>query len=105
MSACFSAGFADWKPFCKNAGILFFANTVGYFLGDLAFTWLLSDAGAAALDGTVSKFTRVIAAKLSWGLGYGLGFGLGIAQNLHALQEPIRNRQFEAADTSSLGAD
>lgn len=99
MSACFSAGFLNWKPFLKNATILFFANTVGYFLGDLAFTWLLSDAGATALDGTIGKATRVIAAKLSWGLGYGLGFGLGIAHNLHTLQEPLRFRLEDAVGT------
>lgn len=99
MSACFSAGFLNWRPFLKNAAILFIANTVGYFLGDLAFTWLLSDAGASALDGTISNATRVIAAKLSWGLGYGLGFGLGIAQNLHSLQAPVRDSWSEANKT------
>lgn len=98
MAACFSAGFSNWKPFWKNAAILFATNTVGYFLGDLMFTWLLSDAGANALDNSIGKAARIVLAKLSWGLGYGLGFGVGIAQNLHALQEPVRAVIVESAE-------
>ena len=100
MAACFSGGFSNWKPLWKNALILFTTNTIGYFLGDLMFTWLLSDAGATALDNSLGKPTRVVLAKLSWGLGYGLGFGIGIAQNLYALQQPVRASMAERGSTA-----
>ena len=90
MSACLSSGLGSWQPFWKNTLFLFVAHTLGYFLGDLLFSWLLSESGARSLEGILSKPARIVAAKLSWGLGYGLGFGLGIGHNLYQLQAPLR---------------
>lgn len=105
MAACFCAGFENWKPFAVNALVLFAAHTIGYFVGDLLFTWLSSEGGAAALENIVSRPTRIVLAKLSWGLGYGLGFGAGIGHNLHALQEPVRERLFAGGSGAETAPD
>jgi hypothetical protein len=88
MASVFCIGFRNWKPFGVICLILFLGNAVGYFLGDAAFTWLLSENAAESLS--LTKANRVLLAKLSWGLFYGLGFGFGIADALHRLQSPVR---------------
>lgn len=92
MAAFFSAGFGNWQTFWKNALVLFATNTAGYFLGDLLFTWLLSDEAAKTFAEILSRPARITAAKLAWGFGYGIGFGLGIGHNLFELQAPLRLR-------------
>lgn len=69
MGAVFAVGFGAARKCLNLAGVLFVANSAGYFLGSA-----LNDA----LGGP--------AGMLLWGVAYGLGLGAGLGAALHLAQ-------------------
>jgi hypothetical protein len=69
MGAIFAAGFGAARKVLNLAGVLFVANSVGYFLG-------------SALNDSVGGS----AGMLLWGVAYGLGLGAGLGAVLHLAQ-------------------
>ncbi|HLL76356.1 MAG TPA: hypothetical protein VK421_13980 [Pyrinomonadaceae bacterium] len=69
MGAVFAAGFGAPRRCLNLAGVLFVANSVGYFLG-------------SALNDSVGGR----AGMLLWGAAYGLGLGAGLGAVLHLAQ-------------------
>lgn len=69
MGAVFAAGFGAARQALNLAGVLFVANSVGYFLG-------------SALNDSVGGSVGM----LLWGVAYGLGLGAGLGAVLHLAQ-------------------
>lgn len=69
MGAVFAAGFGAARKALHLAGVLFVANSVGYFLG-------------SALNESVGGSRGM----LLWGVLYGLGLGAGLGATLHIAQ-------------------
>lgn len=69
MGAVFAVGFGAARKWLNLAGVLFVANSAGYFLG-------------SALNDSVGGR----AGMLLWGVAYGLGLGAGLGAVLHLAQ-------------------
>jgi hypothetical protein len=81
MGAVFAAGFGAARRALNLAGVLFVANSAGYFLGSA-----MNDAVGGS------------AGMLLWGVLYGLGLGAGLGTALHLAQA-------RSADESTPGRD
>jgi hypothetical protein len=69
MGAVFAAGFGAAREALNLAGVLFVANSVGYFVGSALNGWVGGPVG-----------------MLLWGVAYGLGLGAGLGAALHLAQ-------------------
>lgn len=83
----------------KVIAALFIMNSLGYFIGGVVEGSLvglkeLSFAGVA-----LNQSSRVLLAKLLWGVCYGLGFGAGLGFAFHECQAGARARLAETTNT------
>jgi len=84
MGAVFAVGFGAARKWLNLAGVLFVANSAGYFLG-------------SALNDAVGGPTGM----LLWGVAYGLGLGAGLGAVLHLAQFPRAGDLAAGYDPSS----
>ena len=83
MGAVFAVGFGAARKALNLAGVLFVANSAGYFLGSA-----LNDAVGGR------------AGMLLWGVAYGLGLGAGLGAALHLAQARRANDSAAGNDPS-----
>lgn len=88
FSIIVTSAFKARSAWLAITAVLFLTNAAGYFIGG----WI--EASAAAADGWLGfltdRSTRVLVAKLLWGVSYGVGFGAGLGFAFHRAQLPSR---------------
>lgn len=74
MGLVISIAFGVMNKFLAISGLLFIANSAGYFLGELLFDSIPGKTG-----------------MILWGLLYGLCLGAGLGLSIFLVQTPLRN--------------
>lgn len=91
MAAVLGGGFGSLRQFPRAALVLVAGNTLGYFLGKVAWIWFRSDA-AQVLGGILTKHQRGVVAMLAWGILFGGCFGAAIGHVIYLCQSETRAR-------------
>lgn len=77
-------------PFLPAIAVVFLFHTLGYYLGDFAYS-ALQGRGPVPIELDGNPKTIRTAARLSWGIFYGLGLGAGILALFQARFSRIDN--------------
>ena len=82
LALAFEATRITWKIFL----VLFLSNAAGYFIGG----WIEGAVASHDLFG-MPRRSRIMLAKLLWGVFYGIGFGAGLGLAFYFCQTTARN--------------
>ena len=90
MGVLLALGFKATDALLKVIVALLVGNIAGYFIGEWAYNGInaLNEGNVTGI--VLSRQTRSILSKASWGLCYGLGFGAGIGFAFHSCQTKAR---------------
>ena len=87
-----ASAFASRGVTGKVIGVLFAANTAGYFAGAAFYDYYRAHSLLEFVGVMFDTPGRNTTAKLVWGLCYGLGLGSGLGYAFYACQEEVRQR-------------
>jgi hypothetical protein len=90
MGGMLACAFDAREVTLKTVAVLFVLNSIGYFGGG----WVEGAFGGMSslplLGSVLPKATRLVLAKLLWGVCYGVGFGAGLGLAFHFCQTRTR---------------
>ncbi len=86
----FAKAFASHGVTQKVIGVLFAANTAGYFAGAAFYDYYRAHSLLEFVGVMFDTPGRNTTAKLVWGLCFGLGLGSGLGYAFYAFQEEVR---------------
>ena len=90
MGWMLTRAFDAHESLLKVIATLFLLNSMGYFVGGWIEAAISSPRQFSLVGIAMDRKTRVILAKLMWGLCYGVGFGAGLGVAFHLCQARAR---------------